>query len=153
MELLVIHTVWPIRRHEGEVRRFHIVSLTPHKENILFLQKTAGGHCTRLGLFPIIFPYRVSVLLHYRVCSKMSGSNMELDRCSQQGSVESPASSPRGLGSAGLPAASTDNLTADTGKYQRTLIFSRVTRVEADRSAPLDACTGSPRIVSVGYAI
>lgn len=40
---------------------------------------------------------------------------MELDRCSQQGSVESPTSSLRSLGS--LPPASTDNLTADTGKY------------------------------------
>lgn len=46
----------------------------------------------------------------------MSGSNMELDRCSQQGSAESPASSVLGLGSASLPSASADNLTADTGK-------------------------------------
>uniref|UniRef100_UPI0037E9665D inactive tyrosine-protein kinase PRAG1-like n=1 Tax=Semicossyphus pulcher TaxID=241346 RepID=UPI0037E9665D len=51
----------------------------------------------------------------HRVCGMMSGSNMELDRCSQQGSVESPTSSLRGLGSASLPTASTDNLTADTG--------------------------------------
>uniref|UniRef100_A0A8D3CQB6 Inactive tyrosine-protein kinase PEAK1 n=1 Tax=Scophthalmus maximus TaxID=52904 RepID=A0A8D3CQB6_SCOMX len=53
----------------------------------------------------------------YRVSSKLSGSNMELDRCSQQGSAESTASSPWGLGSASLPAASTDNLAADSGEY------------------------------------
>ncbi|KAK2819238.1 hypothetical protein Q5P01_024799 [Channa striata] len=46
----------------------------------------------------------------HRVCSKMSGSNMELDRCAQQGSVESPSSSLWGV-----PTASTDSLTADTG--------------------------------------
>ncbi|CAJ1070666.1 inactive tyrosine-protein kinase PRAG1-like [Xyrichtys novacula] len=51
----------------------------------------------------------------HRVCGMMSGSNMELDRCSQQGSAESPASSLRGLGSASLPTASTDNLIADSG--------------------------------------
>ncbi|XP_060917940.1 inactive tyrosine-protein kinase PRAG1-like isoform X1 [Labrus mixtus] len=51
----------------------------------------------------------------HRVCGVMSGSNMELDRCSQQGSAESPTSSLRGLGSASLPTASTDNLTTDTG--------------------------------------
>ncbi|XP_035463717.2 inactive tyrosine-protein kinase PRAG1 [Scophthalmus maximus] len=50
----------------------------------------------------------------HRVSSKLSGSNMELDRCSQQGSAESTASSPWGLGSASLPAASTDNLAADS---------------------------------------
>lgn len=110
-------------------------------------------HSARLMLVSHHIPLPCVCLLHYRVCSKMSGSNMELDRCSQQGSVESPASSPRGLGSAGLPAASADNLTADTGKYQYALIFSQVPRVEADPSAPLNACTGSPRIVSVGYAI
>lgn len=57
--------------------------------------------------------------LHHRVCGKMSGSNMELDRCSQQGSVESPTSSLRGLGSASLPTASTDSLTVDTGEYNQ----------------------------------
>lgn len=64
--------------------------------------------------------------LHYRVCGKMSGSNMELDRCSQQGSVESPTSSLRGLGSVSLPTASTDNLTADTGKNHSHSYFSQV---------------------------
>ncbi|XP_041667070.1 inactive tyrosine-protein kinase PRAG1-like [Cheilinus undulatus] len=51
----------------------------------------------------------------HRGCGMMSGSNMELDRCSQQGSVESPTSSLRGLGSASLPTASSDNLSADAG--------------------------------------
>lgn len=42
---------------------------------------------------------------------------MELDRCSQQGSVESPTSSFRILSNSSLPTASTDNLTAsDAGK-------------------------------------
>eukprot|EP00064_Thunnus_orientalis_P009620 superscaffoldBa00001232_g9645 len=54
-----------------------------------------------------------------QVCGKMSGSNMELDRCSQQGSVESPTSSLRGLGSASLPTASTDSLTADTALLRK----------------------------------
>ncbi|KAF7661503.1 hypothetical protein LDENG_00260490 [Lucifuga dentata] len=56
----------------------------------------------------------------HRLCGKMSGSNMELDRCSQQGLVESPTSSPRGLGSASLPAVSTDSLTADTASRDAT---------------------------------
>ncbi|XP_034997247.2 inactive tyrosine-protein kinase PRAG1 [Hippoglossus stenolepis] len=56
----------------------------------------------------------------HRVSSKMSGSNMELDRCSQQGSAESTASSPWGLGSASMPTASTDNLTADTDSRDAT---------------------------------
>ncbi|KAM4634726.1 inactive tyrosine-protein kinase PRAG1 [Polymixia lowei] len=57
---------------------------------------------------------------HHRVCGKMSGSNMELDRCSQQGSVESLTQSLRGLGSTSLPTASTDSLTADTGSRDAT---------------------------------
>ncbi|KAM9735871.1 LOW QUALITY PROTEIN: inactive tyrosine-protein kinase PRAG1 [Menidia menidia] len=56
----------------------------------------------------------------YRVSTKMSGSNRELDRCSQPGSVESPASSFRGLGSASLPAASTDSLNTDNGSRDAT---------------------------------
>ncbi|XP_040914683.1 inactive tyrosine-protein kinase PRAG1-like [Toxotes jaculatrix] len=56
----------------------------------------------------------------HRVSSKMSGSNMELDRCSQQGSAESTTSSPWGLSSASLPTASTDNLTADTDSRDAT---------------------------------
>ncbi|KAI4816794.1 hypothetical protein KUCAC02_009100 [Chaenocephalus aceratus] len=47
---------------------------------------------------------------------------MELDRCSQQGSAESPPSSLRGLGSASLPTASNDNLTADTGSRDASRI-------------------------------
>ncbi|XP_037608882.1 inactive tyrosine-protein kinase PRAG1-like [Sebastes umbrosus] len=76
----------------------------------------------------------------HRVCSKMSGSNMELDRCSQQGSVESPTSSPRGLGSTSLSTSSTDNLTGDTGSRDATRIscsspFSR---------SPVASAPGSP---------
>lgn len=46
----------------------------------------------------------------------MSGSNMELDGCGQQGFGERPVSTSGGLGSAGLPTASTDSLTADTSE-------------------------------------
>lgn len=42
---------------------------------------------------------------------------MELDRCSPRGSVESPTSSVRGLGSGSLPTASTDSLAADAGEW------------------------------------
>ncbi|XP_070845392.1 inactive tyrosine-protein kinase PRAG1-like [Chaetodon trifascialis] len=76
----------------------------------------------------------------HRVCSKMSGSNMELDRCSQQGSVESPTSSLRGLGSVSMPSASTDNLTADTGSRDaaRMSCSSPFTR------SPVASAPGSP---------
>lgn len=56
----------------------------------------------------------------------MSGSNMELDHCSQQGLVESPTSSLRGLSSSSLPTASTDNLIVDTGKYHSHSYFGQV---------------------------
>ncbi|XP_069027274.1 inactive tyrosine-protein kinase PRAG1-like isoform X1 [Embiotoca jacksoni] len=76
----------------------------------------------------------------HRVCSKMSGSNMELDRCSQHGSVESPTSSLRGLGSASLPGASTDNLTADTGSRDVT----RMSCSSPFLRSPVASAPGSP---------
>ncbi|XP_070706560.1 inactive tyrosine-protein kinase PRAG1-like [Pempheris klunzingeri] len=76
----------------------------------------------------------------HRVCSKMSGSNMELDRCSQQGSVESPTSSLLGLGSASLPTASTDNLTADTGSRDA----SRMSCSSPFPRSPVASAPGSP---------
>ncbi|XP_056146563.1 inactive tyrosine-protein kinase PRAG1-like [Lampris incognitus] len=58
---------------------------------------------------------------HHRVCIKINGSNMELDRCCQQGgSVESLTQAFQGLGSASLPTASTDSLSADTGSWDAT---------------------------------
>lgn len=48
----------------------------------------------------------------------MSGSNMDLDRCGQRGLGEGPVCSSRGLGSTGLPTASTDSLTADTSEQR-----------------------------------
>ncbi|KAM3599855.1 uncharacterized protein V6R79_012956 [Siganus canaliculatus] len=75
----------------------------------------------------------------HRVSSKMSGSSMELDRCSQQGSVESPTSSLRGRGSGSLLAVSTDNLTADGSRDATRLScsspFSR---------SPVASAPGSP---------
>ncbi|XP_023141233.1 inactive tyrosine-protein kinase PRAG1 isoform X1 [Amphiprion ocellaris] len=76
----------------------------------------------------------------HRVCSKMSGSNMELDRCSQQGSVESPTSSLRGLSTASLPTASTDNLTADTGSRDA----SRLSCSSPFPRSPVASAPGSP---------
>ncbi|KAE8284999.1 Tyrosine-protein kinase PRAG1 [Larimichthys crocea] len=80
----------------------------------------------------------------HRVSSKMSGSNMELDRCSQQGSVESPTSSLRGMGSVSLPTASTDNLTVDTGSRDaiRMSCSSPFTR------SPVASAPGSPHTPS-----
>ncbi|XP_067429893.1 inactive tyrosine-protein kinase PRAG1 [Thunnus thynnus] len=75
----------------------------------------------------------------HRVCGKMSGSNMELDRCSQQGSVESPTSSLRGLGSASLPTASTDSLTADTGSRDATRMSC-----SSPFPSPVASAPGSP---------
>lgn len=48
----------------------------------------------------------------------MSGSNLELDRCGQQGSLESSTSmsSLRGLSNSSFVTASTDSLITDTGK-------------------------------------
>uniref|UniRef100_A0A3P9JAY8 Inactive tyrosine-protein kinase PEAK1 n=1 Tax=Oryzias latipes TaxID=8090 RepID=A0A3P9JAY8_ORYLA len=50
----------------------------------------------------------------HRGSIRMSGSNFELDRCSQQRSTETPSSLP-GLGFTNLPSASPDNLTANSG--------------------------------------
>ncbi|XP_029940428.1 inactive tyrosine-protein kinase PRAG1 [Salarias fasciatus] len=76
----------------------------------------------------------------HRVSGKMSGSNMELDRCSQQGSAWSPTSSLRGLSSSSLPTASTDNLTADAGSRDaaRLSCSSPFTR------SPVASAPGSP---------
>ncbi|KAM3874569.1 inactive tyrosine-protein kinase PRAG1 [Diretmus argenteus] len=78
---------------------------------------------------------------HHRVCGKMSGSNMELDRCSQQGSVESLTQCLQGLGSAGLPTASTDSLSADTGSRDAP----RMGCSSPFPRSPLASAPGSPR--------
>uniref|UniRef100_UPI003AABAE66 inactive tyrosine-protein kinase PRAG1-like n=1 Tax=Centroberyx gerrardi TaxID=166262 RepID=UPI003AABAE66 len=78
---------------------------------------------------------------HHRLCGKMSGSNMELDRCSQQGSVESLTQSLRGLGSASLPTTSTDSLTADTGSRDAT----RMACTSPFPRSPMASTPGSPR--------
>ncbi|XP_057675456.1 inactive tyrosine-protein kinase PRAG1 [Corythoichthys intestinalis] len=51
----------------------------------------------------------------HRASGHLSSSNMELNRCVQIGSHESPVTSLRDLGNAGLPTASTDSLTTDLG--------------------------------------
>uniref|UniRef100_A0A1A8JAB1 Inactive tyrosine-protein kinase PEAK1 n=1 Tax=Nothobranchius kuhntae TaxID=321403 RepID=A0A1A8JAB1_NOTKU len=56
----------------------------------------------------------------HRVSAKISDCSMELIGCSQPGSAESRAPSQRSLGGTGLPAATTDNLTADTGSRDAT---------------------------------
>ncbi|XP_034752173.1 inactive tyrosine-protein kinase PRAG1-like [Etheostoma cragini] len=74
----------------------------------------------------------------HRGCSKMSGSNMELDRCSQQGSIESPTSSLRGQ-----PPASTDNLAADTG-----IRDARMSCSSPFSRSPVASAPGSPHLPS-----
>ncbi|KAM9841378.1 inactive tyrosine-protein kinase PRAG1 [Aulostomus maculatus] len=76
----------------------------------------------------------------HRVCAKLSGSNMELDHCSQQGSLESPTLSVRGLGSTSLPTASTDSLTADTGPRDAT----RMSCSSPFTRSPATSAPGSP---------
>ncbi|XP_041826529.1 inactive tyrosine-protein kinase PRAG1-like isoform X2 [Melanotaenia boesemani] len=76
----------------------------------------------------------------YRVSGRMSGSNMELDHCNQQGSAESPTSSLRGLGSTNLPTASTDSLTADTGSRDAT----RMSCSSPFPRTPVGSAPGSP---------
>ncbi|XP_030005384.1 inactive tyrosine-protein kinase PRAG1 [Sphaeramia orbicularis] len=76
----------------------------------------------------------------HRVCGRMSGSNMELDRCSHQGSVDSPTSSVRGLGDASLPTASTDSLNADTGSRDAT----RMSCSSPFPRSPVASAPGSP---------
>lgn len=76
----------------------------------------------------------------HRVSGKMSGSNMELDRCSQQGSAGSPTSSLRGLSNASLPTASTDNLTADPGSRDAT----RLSCSSPFARSPVASAPGSP---------
>ncbi|XP_056259819.1 inactive tyrosine-protein kinase PRAG1-like [Seriola aureovittata] len=76
----------------------------------------------------------------HRVSSKVSGSNMELDRCSQQGSAESTSSSPWGLSSSSLPTASTDNLTADTDCRDAT----RMSCSSPFPRSPVVSAPGSP---------
>lgn len=72
----------------------------------------------------------------HRLCGRMSGSNMELDRCSNP---ENRASSPRGLGHASLPTASSDSL-AESGSLDAT---SRSCSSPFPCS-PLPSTTGSP---------
>ncbi|XP_051906338.1 inactive tyrosine-protein kinase PRAG1 [Hippocampus zosterae] len=54
----------------------------------------------------------------HRVSGHLSASNMELNRLALLGSLESPATSPRDLGSAGFPSTSTDSLTADAAGHR-----------------------------------
>uniref|UniRef100_A0A8C6SY39 Inactive tyrosine-protein kinase PEAK1 n=1 Tax=Neogobius melanostomus TaxID=47308 RepID=A0A8C6SY39_9GOBI len=71
-----------------------------------------------------------------RLCGRMSGSNMELDHSSNQ---EKCASSPRGLGHASLPTASTDSL-AESGSRDAT----RMSCSSPFLCSPLPSAPGSP---------
>ncbi|KAF3701969.1 Tyrosine-protein kinase PRAG1 [Channa argus] len=75
----------------------------------------------------------------HRVGSKMSGSNMELDRCTQQALVESPSSSPWGV-----PTSSTDNLTADAGSRDA----ARRSCSSPFPRSPVPSAPGSPHLSS-----
>ncbi|XP_053710100.1 inactive tyrosine-protein kinase PRAG1 [Synchiropus splendidus] len=76
----------------------------------------------------------------HRVSGKLSGSNMELDRWSQQGSLESSASSLKGLGCGSLPSASTDSLSADAGSRDAT----RMSCSSPFPKSPAGSTPGSP---------
>ncbi|XP_017263359.1 inactive tyrosine-protein kinase PRAG1 [Kryptolebias marmoratus] len=76
----------------------------------------------------------------HRGSSKMSGSSVELNCCSQQGSVESHTSSLRSLGSTSLPTASTDNLAADSGSRDAT----RMSCSSPFPRTPVASAPGSP---------
>ncbi|XP_007230671.3 inactive tyrosine-protein kinase PRAG1 [Astyanax mexicanus] len=77
---------------------------------------------------------------HHRVCAKLSASSMELDRVSQQGSIESLPHSLRGLHS---NTASTDSLQAlsDSGAQDSTLRSCP----SPFPSSPLASSPSSPR--------
>ncbi|XP_077399142.1 uncharacterized protein prag1 isoform X2 [Vanacampus margaritifer] len=77
----------------------------------------------------------------HRVSGHLSGSNMELNRCVQLGSLDVPATSPRDLSSAGLLTASTDSLTADTGSRDG----SRLSCSSPFLRSPAASAPGSPR--------
>ncbi|XP_061656303.1 inactive tyrosine-protein kinase PRAG1 isoform X2 [Phyllopteryx taeniolatus] len=77
----------------------------------------------------------------HRASGHLSGSNMELNRCTQLGSLESPATSPRDLGSARLRTASTDSLTADAGSRDRSWLSCSSPFLRS----PVASAPGSPR--------
>ncbi|XP_067107087.1 inactive tyrosine-protein kinase PRAG1 [Osmerus mordax] len=83
---------------------------------------------------------------HHRVCAKLSQSSMDLERCSQLGSVESLTSSFRGLGSASLPSASTDSLHGDTARPPSETGSQDATRLSCASPFPRSpmASPGSP---------
>lgn len=76
----------------------------------------------------------------HRLCGRMSGSNMELDRCSNQ---ENCASSPRGLGHASLSTASTDSI-AESGPRDAT----RTSCSSPFPCSPLPSAPGSPHLTT-----
>ncbi|KAM4720232.1 inactive tyrosine-protein kinase PRAG1 [Anableps anableps] len=80
----------------------------------------------------------------HRVSGKMSGSTVELNCSSQRGSAESSVSSVRSLGSISLPAASTDNLTADTGSQDA----ARLSCSSPFPRTPVASAPGSPHLSS-----
>uniref|UniRef100_A0A096M6V0 PEAK1 related, kinase-activating pseudokinase 1 n=1 Tax=Poecilia formosa TaxID=48698 RepID=A0A096M6V0_POEFO len=88
----------------------------------------------------------------HRVSGKMSGSTVELNCSSQRGSAESPESTVRSLGSISLPAASTDNLTADTGTCTENpepcLVFVGPTKRGDGLVTPVASAPGSPHLSS-----
>lgn len=123
-----------------------------HIKTLLFLQQKCR-YCGRPSWqFPLTNHFEISsetfffslvtlicYVVSYRVSGKMSGSTVELNCSSQGGSAESPVSSVRSLGSISLPAASTDNLTADTGKSVTT------NHVQLRGFTPTGTCTENPK--------
>lgn len=76
----------------------------------------------------------------HRLCGKMSGSNMELDHLSNQGSIESSTSSLQASDNTSLPTASTDSLVTDTGSRDAT----RMSCSSPFPRSPLPSAPASP---------
>ncbi|KAK6322808.1 hypothetical protein J4Q44_G00076000 [Coregonus suidteri] len=81
---------------------------------------------------------------HHRASGKMSQSSVELDRCSQQGSVESLTHSLRGLGSSSLPTASTDSLPGDSNRALSDSGSHDAPRLSCTSSFPRSPMASSP---------
>ncbi|XP_061656886.1 inactive tyrosine-protein kinase PRAG1 isoform X2 [Syngnathoides biaculeatus] len=77
----------------------------------------------------------------HRASGQLSVSNMEVNRCTQLGSLDSPATSPLELGSASLPTASTDSLTADAGSRDGAWLSCSSPFLRS----PVASAPGSPR--------
>ncbi|KAK6315662.1 hypothetical protein J4Q44_G00131860 [Coregonus suidteri] len=107
------------------------------------VQLSAEGKSSSQGPIPPPPPPKK----HHRVSGKMSQSSVELDPCSQQGSVESLSHSLCGLGSSSLPTASTDSLPGDSNRAHSDSGSHDAPRLSCASPfprSPMDSSPGSP---------